>query len=230
MPTSSSAPTAFAPRCGNFCSAPKPPRFFGAAAYRAIFPAERLRGLQIPDCTKWWGSDRHCLPYYLTGKRDEVYAIGVVPVSHWDGDEASVPTSREEHTWPRLRISTPICSACLRRRQTSACGRSTIANATIAGAAAATVVSARRRLSSDAAVHGGRRRHGGRGRRDPEPLPGDMRRAARQPSACYVATRIPRVGDVQRISIENSWMRGPTDTDWFYCYDPCTAPLVAAML
>ena len=42
---------------------------------------------------------------------------------------------------------------------------------------------------------------------------------------CYEATRIPRVADVQRISIENSWMRGPTETDWFYCYDPCTAPL-----
>ena len=43
--------------------------------------------------------------------------------------------------------------------------------------------------------------------------------------ASYMATRIPRVADVQRISLENSWMRGPTDTDWFYCYDPCTAPL-----
>jgi 6-hydroxynicotinate 3-monooxygenase len=31
---------------------------------------------------------------------------------------------------------------------------------------------------------------------------------------CYEATRIPRVADVQRISIENSWMRGPTKTDW----------------
>jgi len=41
----------------------------------------------------------------------------------------------------------------------------------------------------------------------------------------YEATRIDRVGDAQRISIENSWMRGATDTDWFYCYDPCTAPL-----
>jgi 6-hydroxynicotinate 3-monooxygenase len=41
----------------------------------------------------------------------------------------------------------------------------------------------------------------------------------------YEATRQTRVGDVQRISIENSWMHGPTDTDWFYCYDPCTAAL-----
>jgi 6-hydroxynicotinate 3-monooxygenase len=41
----------------------------------------------------------------------------------------------------------------------------------------------------------------------------------------YEATRIARVADVQRISIENTWMRGPTETDWFYCYDACTAPL-----
>jgi 6-hydroxynicotinate 3-monooxygenase len=42
---------------------------------------------------------------------------------------------------------------------------------------------------------------------------------------CYQATRITRVIDVQRISIENSWMGGPTETDWFYCYDACLAPL-----
>ena len=51
---------------------PEPPQFVGAVAYRAIFPAERLNGFWIPDCTKWWGSDRHCLPYYLTGRRDDV--------------------------------------------------------------------------------------------------------------------------------------------------------------
>jgi 6-hydroxynicotinate 3-monooxygenase len=49
--------------------------------------------------------------------------------------------------------------------------------------------------------------------------------AAADAFRCYEATRIPRVADVQRISIENSWMRGPTDTEWFYCYDACTAPL-----
>jgi 6-hydroxynicotinate 3-monooxygenase len=42
----------------------------------------------------------------------------------------------------------------------------------------------------------------------------------------YEATRIHRVGKVQRISIENSWMRGPADTDWFYCYNACFAPLI----
>ena len=44
---------------------------------------------------------------------------------------------------------------------------------------------------------------------------------------CYEATRIPPVSKVQRISIANTWMGGPTDTDWFYCYDACTAPLAS---
>jgi 6-hydroxynicotinate 3-monooxygenase len=41
----------------------------------------------------------------------------------------------------------------------------------------------------------------------------------------YEATRIARVAETQRISVENSWMAGPTETDWYYCYDVCTAPL-----
>src|SRR6202035_5434945 len=39
----------------EFLLGAEPPEFAGAAAYRAIFPAERLNGFKIPDCTKWWG-------------------------------------------------------------------------------------------------------------------------------------------------------------------------------
>src|ERR1051326_5223308 len=56
-----------------------PPRFIGAVAHRAVFPSERLGGFKIPDCTKWWGLDRHSLAYFVTGKRDELYVIGVMP-------------------------------------------------------------------------------------------------------------------------------------------------------
>src|SRR5262249_41331889 len=41
----------------------------------------------------------------------------------------------------------------------------------------------------------------------------------------FEATRIPRGAEGQRISIEHTWVRGPTDTGWFYCYDAWTAPL-----
>ena len=63
-------------------------------AHRAIFRSERRRGFKIPDCTKWWGPDRHILPYFMTSKRDEIYVIGVVPAPRWDNDAASMPSSR----------------------------------------------------------------------------------------------------------------------------------------
>jgi 6-hydroxynicotinate 3-monooxygenase len=46
--------------------------------------------------------------------------------------------------------------------------------------------------------------------------------------ARYAAIRIPRVAEVQQISIDNTWMHGPTETDWFFGYDPCLVPLDAA--
>jgi 6-hydroxynicotinate 3-monooxygenase len=46
--------------------------------------------------------------------------------------------------------------------------------------------------------------------------------------ASYAAIRIPRVADVQRISIDNIWMHGPTETYWFFGYDPYLTALDAA--
>src|SRR4051812_16606885 len=74
----------------------EPPRYVGMAAHRAIFPTTALRGFQIPDCTKWWGPDRHILVYFMTSRRDEVYAIGVVPHAPFESDAASLPSSRAE--------------------------------------------------------------------------------------------------------------------------------------
>jgi len=203
----------------------EPPRFSGAAAYRAIFPAARLNGVTIPDCTKWWGRDRHCLPYYLTGRRDEVYAIGVVPVAHWDRDEASVPTTRERYLesfagfhgdlqhvlqavdgvslWPIYDRERNDCWCGGRSGRLVLLGDACHPVPPYMAAGGAMAVEDAAILSRCLATF-------------------DDRDAA---FASYTATRIPRVADVQRISLENSWMRGPTDTDWFYCYDPCTAPL-----
>ena len=78
----------------EFLLGSEPPRFVGAVAQRAIFPAERLRGFKIPDCTKWWGRDRHILAYYMTSKRDEVYVIGVIPATSWDRTAATTASTR----------------------------------------------------------------------------------------------------------------------------------------
>ena len=199
------------------------PRFVGAVAHRAIFPTERLRGFKIPDCTKWWGRDRHILPYFMTSKRDEIYVIGVVPAPKWNSEAASIPSSREAmiedfsdfHRDLRrvLEAARDVSLWPIYDRERNDCwsgGRIVLLGDAChpmrpfmaAGGAMAVEDGAilTRCLSTfDDPAHAFR---------------------------WYEATRIPRVADVQRISIENSWMRGPTETNWFYCYDPCTAPLI----
>jgi 6-hydroxynicotinate 3-monooxygenase len=200
----------------------EPPRFAGAAAYRAIFAAERLNGFQIPDCTKWWGRDRHCLPYFITSRRDEVYTIGVVPASGWTSDEASMPSTREEllasfatfHA-DLQRVLGAIDSVSLwpiydRERNDRWSGGRIVLLGDACHPVPPYMAAGGAMAVEDAAI---------------------LSRCLiafedrEQAFRSYEATRIPRVSDVQRISLENSWMRGPTDTDWFYCYDPCTAPL-----
>ncbi|HEX3442247.1 MAG TPA: FAD-dependent monooxygenase [Pseudolabrys sp.] len=200
----------------------EPPRFVGAVAQRAIFPAERLRGFRIPDCTKWWGPDRHILPYFMTGRRDEIYVIGVVPAPQWDSDAASLPSSRDEmlesfagfhgdlqrvleaaddvSVWPifdRERNDRWSGGRIVLLGDASHPMRPYMAGGGAMAIEDGTILSRCLEAFDDRA---------------------DAFR-------CYEATRIPRVSEVQRISVENSWMRGPTETDWFYCYDPCTAPL-----
>ena len=54
------------------------PRYSGRIAYRTTFPASLL-AKPIDDCTKWWGSDRHIVIYYVTSSRDEVYFTTSTP-------------------------------------------------------------------------------------------------------------------------------------------------------
>jgi 6-hydroxynicotinate 3-monooxygenase len=213
----------------EFLLGPEPPQFAGAVAYRAIFPAARLNGFKIPDCTKWWGRDRHCLPYYLTGKRDEVYAIGVVPASSWEHGDASIPSSREQYLESFAgfhadlqRVLEAVESVTLwpifdRERNdcwSGGSGGNSGGRVVLLGDACHPMrpfmAAGGAMAVEDAAILS-------RCLADFDALPDAL--------SCYEATRIPRVADVQRISLENSWMRGPTDTDWFYCYDACTAPL-----
>ena len=44
---------------------PSQSRFSGAVAHRAIYPSTLLGGMQVRNCTKWWGPDSHFLIYYI---------------------------------------------------------------------------------------------------------------------------------------------------------------------
>jgi 6-hydroxynicotinate 3-monooxygenase len=199
-----------------------PPRFVGAVAYRAIFPTERLRGFAIPDCTKWWGPDRHCLPYFMTSRRDEIYVIGVVPAPPWDSDAASLPSSREALLGAFAGFHDDLQRVLAAADEVSVWP--------IYDRPRDDRWSGGRIVLMGDACHPMRPYMAGGGAMAIEDgailsrclaTTDDLDEAFR----CYQATRIPRVSEVQRLSIDNSWMRGPTDTDWFYCHDPCEAPL-----
>jgi len=200
----------------------EPPRFVRAVAHRAIFPAERLRGFKIPDCTKWWGPDRHILAYFITSRRDEVYVIGVVPADSWDSDAASLPCPREDLIAAFAGFHPDLIRVVEAAQDVSVWP----------------IFDRERddRWSGDRIVLLGDACH---------PVPPFMAAGGAmavedgailarclaqfddpaEAFRCYEATRIPRVADVQCISLANTWMSGPTETDWFYCYDPCEAPL-----
>ena len=55
------------------------PRWTGRVAYRTTYSASLLGGMEIDDCAKWWGPDRHIVMYYVTARRDEIYFVTSTP-------------------------------------------------------------------------------------------------------------------------------------------------------
>ena len=62
---------------------PERPRFSGRVAYRAVFPAHLLGGREIGDNTKWWGTDRHIVIYFVNPHREELYFVTSLPEPDW---------------------------------------------------------------------------------------------------------------------------------------------------
>jgi 6-hydroxynicotinate 3-monooxygenase len=200
------------------------PRFTERVALRAIYPAERLQGFGVRDCVKWWGPDRHIISYFMNGKRDELYVIGVVPADAWDTDAASltVPPRDFQEAFgmfhPDLRrvvdAATDVTAWPIFDRERN--DRWSEDRIVLIGDACHPVppfmAQGGAMAIEDAAILS----------RCLEAF-ADHREAFRR----YQATRIPRVGEVQRISWDNTWMHGPTDPEWLFCYDPSTAPITS---
>jgi 6-hydroxynicotinate 3-monooxygenase len=201
------------------------PRFVGRSAPRAVFPTSRIKGEPIGDCTKWWAEDRHTLAYYMTPQRDEVYVMAALPMQRWDGDGSPLKGDRDEFiaafdgAHPDLIRAAEAAEDVTvwpihdrPRNDTWHKGR---------------VV-----LMGDAchAVRPFMAAGGSMAIEDAAVLSRCIAAFADPASAFerYAATRIPRVADVQQISIDNTWMHGPTETDWFFGYDPCLVPLDAS--
>ncbi len=202
------------------------PRFTGKMAQRTILRTADIPGGPVRDCTKWWGPDRHILAYYMTGRRDELYTMGAIPGEGWEYEENSRPcppadmiaafdgfhpdlmrvldAAKEATVWP-------ICDRP--RNDNWAEGRMVLVgdacHAVRPFMAAGGAMAIEDGVILARAIDGAEGDHGAAFR-------------------AYMDERIPRVSEVQRISIDNSWMHGPTETDWFFRYDAAAAPLKVA--
>ncbi len=203
------------------------PRFTGRIAYRTVYPAERLDGFDMGDCTKWWGEDRHIVMYPVKPDRSEVYFVTSQPepgfnLESWSTKgEVEVLRAAFEGFHPDVQRVLAACPDVHKRPLVERDPLPRWVEGTVAllgdachpmtpymaqGAAMAI---------EDAAILS-------------RCLDGVDRDGAAAALTRYEATRQPRTARMQLTSRTNSWGKGVTDTDWVYGYDAWTAPLATS--
>jgi 6-hydroxynicotinate 3-monooxygenase len=211
---------------------PDAPLHKGRIAYRAVFPAELMGGLDIgASRTKWWGPDRHIVIYYTNRARSEVYFVTSVPEpAEWLTRESwsakgDVNELRAAYAGfhPHVRAVLDACPDC---HKWAILEREPLAHwsqgrAVLLGDAAhpMTPYMAQGGATSieDAAVLA---------RCLAEVGTGAGAAAIEAAFRRYEAHRKPRTSVVQAISSANTWMReGSADTAWLYGYDAWRADL-----
>ncbi|WP_421997036.1 FAD-dependent monooxygenase [Reyranella sp.] len=200
------------------------PRFTGRIAYRTVYPAARLDGFDMGDCTKWWGEDRHIVMYPVKPDRSEVYFVTSQPEPGFDLESWSargdVATLRDAFAGfhPDVQRVLAACPDVHKRPLVDRDPLPRWAEGPIAllgdachpmtpymaqGAAMAI---------EDAAILS-------------RCLDGVERDGVTAALARYERSRQPRTARMQLTSRANAWGKGVTDTDWVYGYDAWTAPL-----
>jgi salicylate hydroxylase/6-hydroxynicotinate 3-monooxygenase len=199
-------------------------RFTGRIAYRTVYPAHRLDGFEIGNCTKWWGEDRHIVVYPVKPDRSEIYFVTSQPepgfeIESWSATgDVKVLRTAFEGFHPDVQRVLAACPAVHKRPLVDreplerwveggiallgdACHPMTPYMAQ--GAAMAI---------EDAAILS-------------RCLEGVEREGIGAALRRYEATRRERTARVQLTSRQNRWGKGVTDVDWVYGYDAWKAPL-----
>ena len=208
----------------EFLLGPDKPRYTGHIAHRAIYPATLLNGLPIRACTKWWGPGNHILVYYMTETREDVYVVTSAPQAAWTADAAFVPCDRDEfiatfdgyHAELRqvVRTAREVTKWPVFDREPTEqwSGRRAVLLGDACHPMRPYMAAGAAMAIEDAAILA--RCIADIGRDD-----------AGESFARYEAIRKPRVGEVQRISMANTWLRTPVDPEWFFRYDAGSVPL-----
>jgi 6-hydroxynicotinate 3-monooxygenase len=199
--------------------------FTGRIAYRTTFPAALLAGQEIDECTKWWGEDRHIVIYFVKPDRSEVYFVTSQPepgftVESWSGT-GDVRTLRAafDGFHPQVRR---VLAACPAVHKWALADRDPLPrwhdrNVTLLGDACHPMTPYMAQGAAMALEDAAVLARLLDGVADQAGLSDAFRR--------FEATRKGRTSRVQLTSRANTWLRGKTDVDWVYSYNPWTVPL-----
>jgi salicylate hydroxylase/6-hydroxynicotinate 3-monooxygenase len=204
------------------------PNFTGRIAYRTVFPASRLNGLEVTNCTKWWGEDRHIVVYPVKPDRSEIYFVTSQPepgfeIESWSA-EGDVNVVREAFSGFHEDVRR-LLAACPSVHKRPLVDREPLehwvaGNVALLGDACHPMTPYMAQGAAmaveDAAILS-------------RCLEGVNDRAGVGAAlARYEITRKARTSKMQLTSRQNVWGKGATDTDWVYGYNAWTAPLSAA--
>ena len=202
------------------------PRFTGRIAYRTVYPAARLDGYDMGDCTKWWGEDRHIVMYPVKPDRREVYFVTSQPepgfnLESWStkGD-VEVLRAAFEGFHPHVQRVLAACPDVHKRPlvDRDPLDRWVDGSVALLGDACHPMTPYMAQGAAmaieDAAILS-------------RCLQGVDRDGVAAALLRYERNRKPRTAKIQLTSRANSWGKGVTDTDWVYGYDAWTAPLVS---
>jgi salicylate hydroxylase/6-hydroxynicotinate 3-monooxygenase len=203
-----------------------PSNFTGRIAYRTTFPAARLNGYPIDDCTKWWGEDRHIVIYFVKPDRSEVYFVTSQPepgfrIESWS-EKGDVTVLRAAFEGFHAQVQA-VLNACPDVHKWALLEREPMerwsdGNVTLLGDSCHPMTpymaQGAAMAMEDAAVLS--RCFAGI---DRDGIADALRR--------FEASRKERTSRVQLSSRTNTWLKEKTDTDWVYAYNAWTAPLAA---
>jgi 6-hydroxynicotinate 3-monooxygenase len=202
------------------------PNFTGRIAYRTVFPAERLKGIDVLNCTKWWGEDRHVVIYPVKPDRSEIYFVTSQPepgfnLESWSAT-GDVKVLREafEAFHPEARAVIDAAPEVHKRPlvDRDPLDRWVDGRVALLGDACHPMTPYMAQGAAmaieDAAVLA-------------RCLEGIGLEGIETALERYQATRLQRTARMQFTSRQNVWGRGVTDVDWVYGYNAWDAPLAS---
>ncbi|MBL6615790.1 MAG: FAD-dependent monooxygenase [Reyranella sp.] len=200
------------------------PHFTGRIAYRTVYPASRLGGFDMGDCTKWWGEDRHIVMYPVKADRSEVYFVTSQPepgfnLESWSAKgDVDVLRAAFEGFHPDVQRVLAACPDVHKRPlvDRDPLERWVDGNIALLGDACHPMTPYMAQGAAmaieDAAILS-------------RCLAGIERDGVAAAFKRYETNRLPRTARMQGTSRANSWGKTATNPDWVYGYNAWSAPL-----